>query len=167
MKKHFLNKKISTLNGAVIIAVWAIITVGGALTYQYYTQDDSQLSVNYSPMMFKFRNYPAPVSVLGKIAEADYASIKNANLFKDRMRDAMGSEINFAGHYVMSLWGCGGSCKMGIVLDARNGKLYNLPGVASCGIDFRADSKLLVIDIDQECTQKLGLVTKYFVWERE
>ncbi len=72
--------------------------------------------------------------------------------FRTRLNAAAKQPVNFAGHYVLSVWGCGAECLMGAILDARNGTVTWLPFTVCCGrdydaepIEFRPDSKLLVI----------------------
>ncbi len=72
--------------------------------------------------------------------------------YRTRLNVAAQQPVNFAGHYVLSAWGCGAQCLMGAILDARNGKVTWLPFTVCCGrdieaepIEFRPDSMLLVI----------------------
>jgi len=60
--------------------------------------------------------------------------------------------INFAGHYILALWGCGAGCVMGGVIDAMNGHVVMLPFTVSDWpldviepLSFKKDSCLLVV----------------------
>lgn len=70
---------------------------------------------------------------------------------------ASGEKVNFAGHYILSAFGCGSSCLQVFALDARSGEVHWLPFTVSWGpedtsfdtgimpLDYRADSTLLVV----------------------
>ena len=94
-------------------------------------------------------------------------SSKNARMYRTNLRNAAKGGVNFAGHYVITSWGCGINCNEAAIIDARNGKVYfpkMLEGIAySVDSDddellkYKRDSKLLIHnhgggDID------------YFVW---
>lgn len=76
--------------------------------------------------------------------------------FRTRLRQAATERPNFAGHYVLTTWGCGSGCIMGAVINARNGRVTFLPAAVHRGFDdngpevdrieFRADSRLLVLN---------------------
>ena len=58
---------------------------------------------------------------------------------------------NFAGHYVLTAWGCGAECLMGAVIDANTGHVYWFPFTICCWsgdvdrpIDYRIHSRLLI-----------------------
>jgi len=54
-------------------------------------------------------------------------------------------EINFAGKYVLNYWGCGSPCAVGIAINARNGKLIEIP-TSSVGYQFQKNSRLLIVN---------------------
>jgi|GEM_PF-5832136 len=165
-KKTFLNKEVPTLTGLAIIVAWTIITIGGALVYQYSTEIDVQAEYTTDKMTrFRFEDYAVKKREVSQIAEIDFSGVKDAGIFRKKIEESLGREINFAGHYILGLWSCGGNCQMGKVLDALTGELYDLPGIISCGLAYRADSKLLIVDIDKRCNRRLDLSTRYFVWE--
>ncbi len=89
---------------------------------------------------------------------------------------------NFAGHYIVIVWGCGSPCLMMAVCDAATGAVLNPPLSASglalpllvlpdsaggnAGIEYRRDSRLMII----RATPQLGRPTAtsytfYFVIE--
>jgi hypothetical protein len=74
--------------------------------------------------------------------------------YKTRILEASKQPINFAGHYVLSSFGCGGGCVMSFVLDKTSGQVSWLPFTVCCWEDFdpdvepvafRKNSRLLVI----------------------
>ena len=97
----------------------------------------------------KFEDYKVPVYT-GKIAKP-VLKTQAERQFRTRLRDAADEDVNFAGHFILTTWGCGSECVTGAVLDAKTGKVYWLPFTICCWpwdvenpITFRADSKLIV-----------------------
>lgn len=75
--------------------------------------------------------------------------------FKSRVKDAAKEDVNFAGHYTLSSWGCGSGCEQVVVVDAKTGKTVWLPFFlyysptdpeVEEGLEFKKDSKLLIIN---------------------
>ena len=75
--------------------------------------------------------------------------------FKTRIAEASGQGVNFTGHYVLSLIGCGASCVMSFALDKKSGEISWLPFTVCCWdsveigakpIAFMKDSRLVVIN---------------------
>ena len=73
--------------------------------------------------------------------------------FKTQLRNAAQQRVNFAGHYVLSTWGCGAGCRSGAAIDVRTGQVIWLPcdvefeGIPRNAepVEFRADSRLVVL----------------------
>jgi hypothetical protein len=90
---------------------------------------------------------------------------KKDQLFRTRLRAAAKQRPNFAGHFVLTGWGCGAECVMGAAIDVNTGRVIALPGTVSGWfldgrterdwgyrapdafepITFRLDSRLLVL----------------------
>jgi len=86
-------------------------------------------------------------------------------------------KIDFAGHYITPIWGCGSGCIAGAMVDTRDGKVYDLPSgegrayVALCqfgegtyGFEdermmYRADSRLFVTSTCMD--EKIAEPNKY------
>lgn len=73
--------------------------------------------------------------------------------FQSQLRRAAHGQPNFAGHYRVVTFGCGASCVMGAIIEAKTGRVVWLPFTVCCGsdaskppVDFRPDSALLVIN---------------------
>ena len=100
----------------------------------------------------QFKDYPA--GELYKGATAPLVLAQKDQEFRGKLRAAAKSQKpNFAGHYILTTWGCGGGCVMGAVIDARTGKVYWWEFTVCCWpetddnfkpIDFRADSRLII-----------------------
>jgi len=115
----------------------------------------SQSQKNQPP---RFQDYPAEVWA-GKATLLDIRSHALARTYRTRLREALREEgINFAGHYTFTSIGCGASCSINAIVDARTGKAY-FPNALSAWTDIiggfdkedlyeertRADSRLLRI----------------------
>lgn len=105
----------------------------------------------------RFADYPAGAAFVGRthlvLAHADQA-------YRTRLREAARQRPNFAGHYVLALWGCGTQCVTGAAVDLRSGRVTWLPGGTLCcwgsgpqgparevvPLRYRLDSRLLVLD---------------------
>ena len=73
---------------------------------------------------YSFEKYPA------KIYKGKKAPLKLGewSSFRTRLKAAhKDGEINFAGNYIVTTWGCGTSCVSGAMIDKRSGKVYGIP----------------------------------------
>ena len=73
-------------------------------------------------------------------------------MFRTMIRDAAGQKPNFAGHYILTSWGCGSPCIQTFAIDAVTGRTTWLPFTLCCwpiDVDdprsFRSDSRLLIL----------------------
>ena len=79
----------------------------------------------------RFEEYPAVGAYNGKNAPLVLAS-KDDRAYRTQLRAAAGRRPNFAGHYVVTTWGCGSGCVMGAVIDANSGRVVWLPHTICC-----------------------------------
>ncbi|MFZ1702678.1 MAG: hypothetical protein WBO10_13625 [Pyrinomonadaceae bacterium] len=127
-----------------------------------------------------FGRYPAKVEK--RTAKAiDFRRSPSALTFRTRLREAITGEVNFAGRFILTLWGCGTGCSQSAIIDAKTGRTFfpdELLGVSawfgSVSDDFpetytyRKNSRLLVIRgtpgpmKDGDSDQKQG--TYYYEW---
>lgn len=100
----------------------------------------------------QFEEYMSDV-YSGSIRSPDFLSHPDARTYRTRLRNAAKGEVNFAGEYVLTTWGCGTTCIMGAVINAKSGVVHFLPGSICCWfeanedahpIDYRIDSNLIV-----------------------
>lgn len=98
-----------------------------------------------------FSNFRTNENYTGPVAKPVFRTTADRE-FRTRLNTAAKQPVNFAGHYVLSTWGCGAQCLMGVILDARSGNVTWLPFTVCCfqdatkePIEFRRDSTLLVI----------------------
>lgn len=76
-----------------------------------------------------FEKYQVKVQEIFKKAPLDFSSYPDAKFFRTRITEAynLGDSIDFAGHYILSTFGCGAGCIMGFMVDVRDGHIYDLP----------------------------------------
>lgn len=121
-----------------------------------------------------FAKYPATTKFHGKPAAVDLKSHKDAPTFRTRLRDAVkeAKGPNFAGHLIVTSWGCGTSCQTVALIDARNGKVQLGPEPASVGVEYRADSRLMIFNPAKNIREAHGdkppegVKTELYVWEK-
>lgn len=115
--------------------------------------------------------YPGPPVYTGKLAAVNLASHKDARTFRTRLREAAKERPNFAGHMIVTTWGCGASCQAVALIDARNGKVYFGP-TASAGVKHRADSRLLIVNPPEMLKEAYdgkppeGVAPEYYLWDK-
>jgi hypothetical protein len=97
----------------------------------------------------KFKDYPVKEIYQGK--NAPIALTRDDRMFRTRLSNAAQAKPNFAGHYIVTAWGCGAECLMGAAIDAKTGKVHWWDFSVCCWndnvqkpIDFRLDSALIV-----------------------
>lgn len=100
----------------------------------------------------QFDEYAAKI-YSGSVSSPDLLSHPNARTYRTRLRNAAKGDINFAGNYLLTTWGCGTTCIMGAVINAKSGAVHFLPGSICCWfkagedvipIDYRLDSDLII-----------------------
>ncbi len=103
-----------------------------------------------------FTQYAARVEK-SRSVRVNLKSHKNANMFRTNLRNAAKEGVNFAGHYILTTWGCGTNCSQSAIIDARNGRVFfpgelegTIFGFCELADDteplaYQADSRLLVL----------------------
>jgi hypothetical protein len=103
-----------------------------------------------------FTRYAAKVET-NKNVKVNLKSHKNANMFRTNLRNAAKEGVNFAGHYILTTWGCGTNCSQSAIIDARSGKVFFPRVLEGAGFGFcelpdeteplvyKANSRLLVL----------------------
>jgi hypothetical protein len=61
---------------------------------------------------------------------------KDARMFRTNLRNAAKGGVNFAGHYILTGWGCGTNCEELAIIDARTGIAYFPKELQGVGIGF-------------------------------
>ena len=96
----------------------------------------------------RYEGKPAPVKVL----------TQQAKKYRSMLRDSVKDGVNFAGHYIVGQWGCGGGCVQFAIIDAKTGDVFfpafSVSVVAGAEekmdeipepLQFKPDSKLLIV----------------------
>jgi hypothetical protein len=100
-----------------------------------------------------FGEYPEPVAKLKVNAKPKLVSGQDRE-FKTRIAAASNQGVNFAGHYVLSSFGCGAACVMAFALDKKSGEVTWLPFTVCCWgninndaepLSFKKNSRLVII----------------------
>jgi hypothetical protein len=103
-----------------------------------------------------FTQYAAKVEKI-KNVKVNLKSHKNANTYRTNLRNAAKEGVNFAGHYILTTWGCGTNCSVSVIIDARNGRVFFPDQLEGSGFGFcelpddtdpiiyQANSRLLVL----------------------
>ncbi|RZG70709.1 hypothetical protein EXE10_15980 [Acinetobacter sp. WCHAc060033] len=119
----------------------------------------------------QFKDYPVK-PYIGKTAQLDMTD-ESARMFRTRLRDALKEQPNFAGEYVITMWGCGASCRSYAFINKRTGKLLagGFGGEESQEdvIDSRANSRLLVTQEENmnENWEVESVTTRFYLFENE
>lgn len=103
-----------------------------------------------------FTEYAAQVETI-KNSRVNLKSHKYANSYRTNLRNAAKEGVNFAGHYILTTWGCGTNCSQTAIIDARNGQVFfpeelggSIFGFCELADDtepivYKADSRLLIL----------------------
>ena len=94
----------------------------------------------------QFADYPVDSIFSGRPAPVDLSSNPVARRFRTVLRQGARSGPNYAGHLTVVTWGCGTSCIVIAVVDARSGRVFSSPVGAGYGVERHVDSRLLVVD---------------------
>lgn len=156
-------------NGAAAPATSTDTTVSTPIASSTVTGSDDH--PNYADSV-DFRKYAIQVS-LGAKAPIDWSSNANAKRFKTRIINAYQNAVDFGGHYIGSVFGCGAGCVLGFMVDTRDGKIYDLPlGEENSCFDmqdaalFRSFSKLFISAVCKNSDDQ-KLYFKAYVWDEQ
>ena len=129
---------------------------------------------NRSGNLPKFSDYKVAVSKAAP-KPVRFAGNKDARMFRTRLTEANDNGVNFAGHFVFAIWGCGTSCVSGAVIDTKTGVVYfpeELGGMTFGGgfreisdepLQYKPDSNLFILEGNAANNETAG--RSYFVWE--
>ena len=67
-------------------------------------------------------DYPVKTVYKGVAAKLDISD-PDARMYRTRLTEALKEKPDFAGEYVMAMWGCGTNCRMYSFVNKRTGKL--------------------------------------------
>ncbi len=119
----------------------------------------------------QFKDYPVQSVYTGKTAKLDLSD-EDVRAFRTRLGDALKESPNFAGEYVVTMWGCGASCRMYSFMSKRTGKLLHAgfggEGNQEDVIASKANSRLLVTQEENrnEKWELESLTVRFYVLEK-
>ncbi len=90
-----------------------------------------------------FKDFPAQGEYAGKNASVIITA--GDRMYRTRLKDAAQEKPNFAGHYILTSWGCGAGCLMGAVIDANTGKVHWFPHTICCWNEIKRDDSFTPI----------------------
>lgn len=102
----------------------------------------------------RFSDYPVRERFQGKTAPL--VLTRAARAYRTRLREAAQGKPNFAGHFIVTTWGCGTECIEGAIIDVRTGHVFMLPFTLCCWapgtvddnfkpVDYRLNSSLIIL----------------------
>lgn len=111
----------------------------------------------------------------GEPAPVDLSSSSIGEMFRTRLTEGVQEGPNFAGHYTVVSWGCGTMCAQFVIIDAETGTIFNPEQGFETGIEYRLDSRLLVLNPINEVKNVYPdasmipewLTTQYYEWTGE
>lgn len=121
-----------------------------------------------------FDRYPArAASAPPKPAVSPRLTTRESRLYRTVIRDDFTQPANFAGHYRVTIWGCGTDCRNFAIVDKYTGATYTMPGVEAIAgvmgndderVDFRAGSRLLIVAgcFNDDCDDRNAKAARFF-----
>jgi hypothetical protein len=130
------------------------------------------VSVAHAQKLPRFTDYPVSESFTGK--NAPLILSREARPYRTRLNEAARQKPNFAGHFIVTTWGCGTECVLGAIIDAVTGRVFMLPTTLCCWganvdeefnpVEFRPNSKLIILSGARN--EKEGdLATRFYKFE--
>jgi len=82
-----------------------------------------------------------------RLSAIDFDSHPDARNFRTRLEENLGAYANFAGHFILKLWGCGTMCQQIALIEVASGQVF-MPEefISSFGVCFKENSSLLIIN---------------------
>jgi hypothetical protein len=93
-----------------------------------------------------FQDYGCEVVQTELAGELDAESLESHADFRTAIIEGSREPVNFAGQCVVVVWGCGGGCQSGVLIDLSSGVIHDLPEAATVGFEHQATSRLLVVN---------------------
>ncbi|MBT8448093.1 MAG: hypothetical protein KJO69_00275 [Gammaproteobacteria bacterium] len=97
----------------------------------------------------EFSDFAVKKQYSGKVATVILAT-ETEKMFRTRLSKTAEKEVNFAGEYVLTSWGCGSSCTVAAAVSLRTGQVSFMPGTICCNnsdhrtLDYQSASRLLI-----------------------
>ena len=121
-------------------------SVVGAVMPLHVVEADAPTVAEQGDDLRRFQDYPIGNVFRGPVAPADIDSAPYGRMFRTRLREGANGGPNFAGEFTVVMWGCGTSCQLMAVVNARTGQLSQQTLLTANGVEYRVDSRLLIAD---------------------
>jgi len=167
------NKQDTTVktDGVIVSAIDNDTTVTPVIEPTTATEDNETILTD----SINFAKYATEVSIQTTKAEVNFANYPEAKQFKTRILEGYkNGEVNFAGHYIATYFGCGAGCIMGFMVDVNNGEIYDLPlgeeNMCFWTVEralYTSYSKLFISSICKETDESKELYYIAFAWNEE
>jgi len=108
----------------------------------------------------QFEDFSVSAVYKGPKAPVDLSSNPEAQTYRTRLREGAKKPPNFAGRYVIVEWGCGIQCTVYMMVDVKNGTVFDAPQ-ALMGGAFRLNSSLFMASAD---TNDVFYASRFFHW---
>ena len=122
--------------------------------------------VDATPYLHSFKDFEVTETFEGTPALPDFGSSPEAKDFKTAIGRATVAGPNFAGHYTVAEWGCGTSCQMHAVIDAKTGAIVGYGFGSALGAEYYLNSRLLILNpprfIESKETTPPGVSIEYY-----
>ena len=138
--------RVMVLSAALVLA----LTAGALGQSVHLASPPGSAAASVAP---RFEDFPATAGPPAR--NAPLVLTPRDRQYRTRLRAAAAGRPNFAGHYVLTTWGCGTECLYGAAVNLRTGRVTFLPFATCCfseapeGVEemvaFRQDSSLLVL----------------------
>jgi len=153
------------------VAVLLLIGFQFEVSAHHHAEVRSSISQSEAP---KFENFAVTEQFTGKPARPVLAS-REALKYRTAITEGSREGPNFAGHFTIVEWGCGGGCVQFAIVDAKTGQVfmppfYVGPRAVVEGTDsepgdplqYQKDSKLLIVNGSRN---EKGEGVYYYKWD--
>lgn len=146
----------------------------GTQNFCFVKSDKKSDKENLQNITFKY--CPVNIENIHSISPTHSAIDWKSNVRGEKFRSTITQlyakgKANFAGYYQVMTWGCGSSCQEGVMIDTRNGKIYDLPTLKGyqdigSGTEQQFGSILLITynSLKNPNTQKEERNNHYWLW---
>jgi len=94
----------------------------------------------------RFEDYATTDTFRGSVAPVRIETARYGRMFRTRLRAGARGGPNFAGAFTVVQWGCGSSCLIVSIVDARRGLLSEQTLRTTNGVQYRGNSRLIIAD---------------------
>jgi len=125
---------------------YAVTPEGKAIQAKQIAEQETDFAAASEQQAPQFSDFPATQYSHMASGKIDLTG-DNAKQFRTRLTEGAHQLANFAGHYVVVVWGCGTSCRGGAVIDSFTGRVVFIPDTFEDGqveFAYRYDSKLMI-----------------------